>query len=75
MHPLEQIFSQARVSALPLTVIGGWKFGQFGSDPNQPCMSIISPHDGPTYLFNMNTVESPTHLRLILRRINKEYHA
>ncbi len=73
MHPLEQIFRSARDGVLPLTVIGGWEFSQYIADEHDRCLSVYPDiPEAPVYVFAMDEIESPTHLRCILRRINQK---
>lgn len=73
MHLLEQIFRQARQGNLPDTVLGGWTFSQFGSSTKDKCIAI-RPSDPkvPTYIFCVEDIESPTHLRILVNQIEKQ---
>lgn len=77
MHPLEHIYQEARKGTLQPLTIGGWMFSQFGApnkmDPYQYLSVIPAPqHNLPAYVYCMEDIESPTHLRYLIRGIIKK---
>ncbi len=73
MHPLEQIYSAAKAGALQPTTVAGWAFTQYCDLPGNVCLSVLPDIvNTPTYIFAMDEIESPTHLRLILRGIYRK---